>query len=245
MSTGADTLMTIGRWKGCLYKEIPHDYGRWAVKETERTANSSPELIMYAGGGTTSRTFSGEGHPGEHQRLGGLATAEPSDSVVKGILGTGDRHPHKRVSWDDRQGEHEAVAEARKPDCRGEQEGHDGGGEPGADRGDPQPGDEARPGEGQGPGISLSGEGDGAEKAATTAGGGRMCSNVGCCGHVTEDEIITEEEYVRAWPTVTRHSTTSEVYAAGRRHRRRPSLCYPRHVHPWRRPWLDAGNQRV
>ena len=48
MSTGADTLMTIGRWKGCLYKEIPHDYGRWAVKETERTANSSPELIMYA-----------------------------------------------------------------------------------------------------------------------------------------------------------------------------------------------------
>ena len=26
-----------------------------------------------------------------------------------------------------------------------------------------------------------------------------MCSNVGCCGHVTEDEIITEEEYVRAY----------------------------------------------
>ena len=48
VSTGADSLMTIGRWKGCLYKEIPDDYGSWALTETERTPNSSPELIMYA-----------------------------------------------------------------------------------------------------------------------------------------------------------------------------------------------------
>ena len=40
--------MTIGRWKGSLYSEIPDAYGSWAAAEVARTTNSSPELVMYA-----------------------------------------------------------------------------------------------------------------------------------------------------------------------------------------------------
>ncbi|CAE7268957.1 unnamed protein product [Symbiodinium sp. CCMP2456] len=48
VSTTGDTVMTIGRWKGSLYREIPRDYARWALEETTRTSNSSPELAMFA-----------------------------------------------------------------------------------------------------------------------------------------------------------------------------------------------------
>ncbi|OLP87671.1 hypothetical protein AK812_SmicGene31085 [Symbiodinium microadriaticum] len=48
VGTTGDTVMTIGRWKGCLYREIPQSYAQWALEETTRTDNSSPELIMFA-----------------------------------------------------------------------------------------------------------------------------------------------------------------------------------------------------
>ncbi|CAE7219835.1 unnamed protein product, partial [Symbiodinium sp. KB8] len=48
LSTPAKTLMTIGRWRGCEYREIPEDYGRWALAETTRSENSHPDLVRYA-----------------------------------------------------------------------------------------------------------------------------------------------------------------------------------------------------
>ncbi|CAE7510826.1 GIP [Symbiodinium sp. CCMP2592] len=48
VSSPGDTIMTIGRWKGSLYTEIPDSYGSWAAAEVARSPNSSPELVMYA-----------------------------------------------------------------------------------------------------------------------------------------------------------------------------------------------------
>ncbi|CAE6947744.1 unnamed protein product [Symbiodinium sp. CCMP2592] len=48
VSSTGDTIMTIGRWKGSLFRDIPDSYGSWAVAETARSENSSPELVMYA-----------------------------------------------------------------------------------------------------------------------------------------------------------------------------------------------------
>ena len=48
VSGQGDTLMTIGRWKGSLYREIPDTYGSWASAEVARSSNSSAELMMYA-----------------------------------------------------------------------------------------------------------------------------------------------------------------------------------------------------
>ena len=46
--TPANTLMTIGRWRGCEYREIPSDYGRWAIQEVSRSANCHTDLVRYA-----------------------------------------------------------------------------------------------------------------------------------------------------------------------------------------------------
>ena len=48
LNTPANTLMTIGRWRGSEYREIPSSYGRWAVEETARSDNAHPDLIRYA-----------------------------------------------------------------------------------------------------------------------------------------------------------------------------------------------------
>ena len=48
VNTLANTLMTIGRWRGCEYHEIPQDYGRWALEEITRSVNCHPDLVRYA-----------------------------------------------------------------------------------------------------------------------------------------------------------------------------------------------------
>ncbi|CAE7435682.1 unnamed protein product, partial [Symbiodinium sp. CCMP2456] len=49
VSTTGDMVMTIGRWKGSLFRDIPNSYGKWALEEITRAeGNCSPELAMYA-----------------------------------------------------------------------------------------------------------------------------------------------------------------------------------------------------
>ncbi|CAE6927736.1 unnamed protein product [Symbiodinium sp. CCMP2456] len=48
LNTPDNTLMTIGRWRGSEYQEIPQSYGVWAVREVERSDNSHPDLVRYA-----------------------------------------------------------------------------------------------------------------------------------------------------------------------------------------------------
>ena len=142
----------------------------------------------------------GDGDPGRRQRPGGPTTYKPGDSIIKGILGTGVKHTHKRVSWSDGQREHEAFTQEGESDRGGVPEDHDGrDGGPGGDRGDQSPGAEARPPEGQGAGIAVSGLKAEIKETAANAGGDRQCRSVGCCELVNEEDIITEEEYVRAY----------------------------------------------
>ncbi|CAE6942423.1 RE2 [Symbiodinium sp. CCMP2592] len=47
LNTPDNTLMTIGRWRGSEYQEIPPSYGRWAVEEIRRSSNAHPDLVRF------------------------------------------------------------------------------------------------------------------------------------------------------------------------------------------------------
>ncbi|CAE7367423.1 GIP, partial [Symbiodinium microadriaticum] len=44
----SERLMTFGRYKGYLYREVPPGYRRWARDEVARNTNASPDLVMFA-----------------------------------------------------------------------------------------------------------------------------------------------------------------------------------------------------
>jgi uncharacterized protein (DUF3820 family) len=43
-----EQVVTFGKYKSWMYKEIPETYLRWAIKETGANANSSPDLVKLA-----------------------------------------------------------------------------------------------------------------------------------------------------------------------------------------------------
>ena len=43
-----DQVMTFGKYKSWMFKEVPFSYQEWAMKETEVNTNSSPELVHFA-----------------------------------------------------------------------------------------------------------------------------------------------------------------------------------------------------
>ncbi|CAE7261007.1 RE2 [Symbiodinium sp. CCMP2592] len=90
VSTESDTVMTIGRWKGSLYREIPDSYGSWAAAEVARSQNSSPELAMFA------RWW-------QAQQLNKSATAEilDEDSEAEPKASTHKTSTPSRGSWDE------------------------------------------------------------------------------------------------------------------------------------------------
>ncbi|CAE7917780.1 RE2 [Symbiodinium sp. KB8] len=44
----SERLMTFGRYKGYLYREVPPGYRRWAREEVARNTNASNDLVMFA-----------------------------------------------------------------------------------------------------------------------------------------------------------------------------------------------------
>ncbi|CAE7239737.1 GIP, partial [Symbiodinium necroappetens] len=48
MQDVSERLMTFGRYKGYLYREVPPGYRRWAREEVARNTNASNDLVMFA-----------------------------------------------------------------------------------------------------------------------------------------------------------------------------------------------------
>jgi uncharacterized protein (DUF3820 family) len=48
LQQGSDNVMTFGKFKGWLYKDVPKEYMKWAMDETAANENASMDLIRFA-----------------------------------------------------------------------------------------------------------------------------------------------------------------------------------------------------
>ncbi|CAE7294300.1 GIP [Symbiodinium sp. CCMP2592] len=219
LNTPANTLMTIGRWRGCEYQEIPASYGNWAMEETRRSDNSHPDLIRYA------RWYE------QHLKEKAAKTKVPDDefdSTYKampcrnpgGFLGCGIDGDRAVVEELERKRECQGDDEADQLRAEGQERLHGGGPGRGRDEGDRGAGVEVGPAQGQGqeqPGVSQHETGTHHLEPKKENAHRAMC-----CGWVPEQEMITETEFVRGYHSqavsyVTQHYEHND-HIRGERH---------------------------
>ncbi|CAE7245906.1 unnamed protein product [Symbiodinium sp. CCMP2592] len=199
LSTEGDMIMTIGRWKGSLYREIPDSYGSWAAG-----GGSFPEQLTRAGDvrpmvASPAAQQVGDGRdPGRGQRDGAQGEHPQDLNAIEGIVGRGEHRERQDAgqgpsgpSWE---GEHKGNAEAPQLGDGGEgREDHGGGAEPRGVSGDSGPGNQARGAQGQSKKLKAVKFDVGPPGPTCGIGCHRQRKwDVGCCGEVCDEDRISE-----------------------------------------------------